>query len=178
MPIETNEVIINMLPLIGVIVGAGLSIAGGFVSTYLLENQKQARESKRLAYAFRGEIRAILQIIDTRKYIQHIEQIIKSMEASGESRTIVIAVRREYFNVYKSNVGYIGILKNPLPESVARLYVQFNSILEDLESNRDSTFKDADVGFLIYSHKELLSLFNDSISLGKSTIDQINKLYP
>ena len=167
----------DYLPLIGVLIGGSLSIIGGFVSSYLLECRKQATESKRIALAFRGEIQALLKIAVSRKYVQGIEQIIEAMERSGQELFVHIHVRRDYFGVYKSNVSNIGLLKNRLPELVARFYVQSNSVLEDLESYRDGSWASADVMSLIDSHKELKALLVDTELLGTEIVKEIDKLY-
>lgn len=88
-----------------------------------------------------------------------------------------IQVRREYFNVFTSNVSKIGILKNPLPELIATFYVQANSVLEDLQSYREGTWANASIESIIDSTKELLSLMEDTYSLADRIVKQIDKMY-
>src|SRR5664279_1382159 len=145
----------DYIALVGVLIGGFLSIIGGIVSNYFLEYRKQSTESRRLAYAFHGEIQALLQIAEKRKYIQGISQIVEAMERFGQRQFVHIHVRREYLGVFKSNTSNIGLLKNPLPESITRFYVQSNSVLEDLESYRDGSWENFDLASLISSYKEI-----------------------
>jgi hypothetical protein len=53
--------------LIAVVVGGLIAIAGGILTTTVLEKQKQQRESRNLALAFRGEITSLLELIRERR---------------------------------------------------------------------------------------------------------------
>jgi hypothetical protein len=176
-PVETTNTLKEFLPLIGVIVGGVVAIVGGFISNYFFEWRSRVTESKSLAFAFRGEVQALCNIAEKRGYLEHIKQIITHMEQSGETIFVHINVRREYFNVFKSNVNKIGCLKNPLPELISRYYVQSNSILEDLESYRDGSLGTANVESMIASKKELVALMEDTLLLGKDIVSKIDGIY-
>ena len=83
------------------------------------------------------------------------QNAITQMETTGERQLINIQVRREYFPVFKSNVGNIGLLPCSISELVAKFYIEANALLEDIESHRDGTFDDVDVLYLIAGVKEM-----------------------
>jgi hypothetical protein len=174
---ETTIALRDYLPLIGVVVGGVLAVAGGFLSNFFLEWRRHSMESKKLAYAFKGEIQALVSIAETRGYVNHIQDIITTMEQPARPILVDVPVRREYFNVFRGNVNNIGALRNPLPELVARFYVQANSILEDFDSYRDSPRITAGVDFLIGSNKELLALMKSTFALGWEIVGKIDELY-
>jgi len=168
----------DYLPLIGVIVGGIIAIVGGFGSNLFIEWRRNVDESKKLAFAFKGEIKALTTIVKKRDYVEQIKLMIKAMEQTNQPLFVHIHVRREYFNVFNSNVGKIGSLKNPLPELIARYYVQANSVLEDLQSYRDGTWSTADVDSLIASKKELVLLMEDTYLLAEEIVATVDKIYP
>ncbi len=171
---ETNISVKDLLPFVGVIIGGLITLA----TTYWLETRKQVTESKRLALAFRGEIGALLEIIKKRKYLEGFQNAITQMETTGERQLINIQVRREYFPVFKSNVGNIGLLPCSISELVAKFYIEANALLEDIESHRDGTFDDVDVLYLIAGVKEMHALLQDIIKNGEQIIKNTNLLYP
>jgi hypothetical protein len=174
---DTAITLKDYMPLLSVVIGGLLAILGGFASTIFVEWRRNARESKKLAFAFRGEIQALSTLVKKRGYAEGIEAHIKHMEQTNQPLFLQIDVRREYFNIFISNIKNIGILKNPLPELIAKFYVQANSILEDFQSYREGVWHNASVEDLISSHKELLLLIKETFSLADEIVDKIGRLY-
>lgn len=174
---ETVITIKDYFPLIGVIVGGLIAIVGGFAGNFFTEWRRDVSEAKKLTLAFKGEIQALASIARKRDYLEQIKLIIKTMEQTQEPLFVHIHVRREYFNVFNNNVGKLGALKNPLPELIARFYVQANSVLEDLQSYRDGVWENADVESLIASNKELALLMEDTYSLADEIVQKIEDMY-
>lgn len=175
--VDTTITLKDYMPLIGVVVGGTLAIVGGFASSLFVEWRRDVSKSKKLAFAFKGELQALSSIANKRGYVKHIKSIINAMEETNQPIFVHIHVRREYFNVFNSNVSKIGALKNPLPELIARFYVQANSVLEDLQSYRDGTWANVSVESLISSKKELVSLMEETFSLADEIVKKIEELY-
>jgi hypothetical protein len=157
-----------------VIIGGVIS----FFNTSRLETRKQAAESRRLALAFRGEIRALLRIVNRRRYLEGFQSIVEKMETAQIKVPINIKVRREYFPVFKNNVTNIGSLECPLPELIAQFYVQANSVLEDIESYHDGTLEHDDIQSLTGRVKETHALLQETLVIGEEIIKEVNLLYP
>jgi hypothetical protein len=166
----------DYLPLVGVVLGGILSIAGGYVRTLLVENRRARRESRNLAYAFKGELTALRKIVEERKYLEGLKKAVDSRRSGGQPFHLIVNVRREYFNVYAKNVD--GTLNTPLPEWIATFYTQANSVLEDLETFRDGALADAPTADLIEAYKELHRLFTTTISLAQTVCDEIDRQHP
>lgn len=174
---NTTITLKDYLPIIGVVVGGILAIVGGFASNLFIEWRRDASESKKLAYAFKGELQALSGIAKRRGYVKYIKEIIKFIEKTNQPVFVDIHVRREYFNVFNSNVNKIGYLKNPLPEMIARFYVQANSILEDLQSYREGTYSREDLQSIIASKNELVSLMEETFLLADEIVEKIETIY-
>lgn len=175
--VDTGVTLKDFVPIISVMVGGVLAIGGGFASNLLIELRKNNNESKQLAYAFKGELQALSSIAKKRGYVKYIKEIISLMEIKNEPIFVHIHVRREYFNVFNSNVSKIGSLKHPLPEMIATFYVQANSVLEDLQNYREGVWANASVESLIGSKKELVSLMEDTFSLADEIAEKIENIY-
>lgn len=175
---ETAGSLKDFMPLISVTVGVLIGGLISFFSTTYIETRKQATEARRLALAFQGEIRALIGIIDRRKYLDSIQWFIDQMEKTGNRYQFNLQVRRNYFLVYQNNVGNIGLLPCPLPALIARFYVQASSVLEDIESHRDGTLDGVGLPDFILSTKILHSLLQDTVLIGENIIEETGILYP
>jgi len=158
-----------MDPLLPVVIGGVIGVAGGVISPLLLEIWKRKTERENLTGAFISEINALLQIVERRKYVEELESLI-SQAKSGIDRNAIyfyqFSVRRNPFPVYEANLSKIGILKNPLPQKIAQFYARSSSILEDIADMRDRKNIPQSSKESIDKLKTLVQLCKDTISLG------------
>jgi hypothetical protein len=166
-----------MSDLIAVIVGGLLAIAGGIITTTLLERWKQAQESRNLALAFKGEITSLLELIEERGYVNRLGEIIEQIETTRQPFYMPFKARFKYDRVYEANVDQIGTLRPPLPESVAIFYTRLNSILEDLIALGEGMYADRDLELLLRIYKDSRRLLLQTISHGEAVVETINKVY-
>lgn len=159
--------------LLGVVLG-GLVTAG---STLFFEWYKDSRDSRRLAQAFRGEIKALQTIVEKRRYIDLLREIVATISSTQQPENIVIRVRRDYFKVYNANVERIGLLKNPLPEQIAAFYVKCNSILDDLHALDDGLWHDKPPEQQIEFYSNLLDLFEETMRDATAIANTIDEKY-
>lgn len=175
---ETVFKVKDFIPLINVAAGVIIGGAISYFNTVRLETRKQEAESRRLALAFQGEIRALIGIIERRKYLESIQWLIEQMVKTGDKYKFNLQVRRNYFLVYQNNVGNIGLLPCPLPALIAQFYVQASSVLEDVESLRDGTLDEVNLPDFILTMKTLHSLLQDTVLIGENIIEETGILYP
>jgi hypothetical protein len=172
-----------VLPLIGVVVGALLTGVLTLVRDWL----SNRRESKKLAFAFRGEINALAEIANRRRYIENLSQAIELLknlknneqlpEKYEEELQYNIYVRLENFQVYRANARNIGILKFPLPEMVARYYVQANSILEDFQCFTEGHLRGKPVWVYVRRYTQLLDLMENTRTLAEDIVQKVDTSY-
>lgn len=156
-------------------------LLGGLVTTLAtayLEWKRSCREARALALAFRGEIAAIKDVLAKRDYVGSIRHIIECIEKKGESwPDAKIRVRREYFNVFRSNVGNIGKLPGNLPSSIASYYLTGNAILEDFEDMASGSLTSTSAEQQVAFYKELLALIEIGLAAGDTIVNEIDRRY-
>jgi hypothetical protein len=177
MPASELLTIKDYLPLVGVVVGGILAIAGGFVSNLWLESRRERRLHRTLALAFQGEIGALLEIVDKRGYIEGLRNARAKTEETGTTHAYHFRARKKYFSVFEANVRQIGLLQPPLPHRVARFYTQANAVLEDMERFEEVDPKEVDPQLAIAAYDELIALFEDAVAVGKQIVSVVSRRY-
>lgn len=165
----------DYLPILQTLVGGFLTFLGGFLGNFLIQQQQRRSERKNLASAFYGEIKALVRIVERRRYVQGIKDRIKVLEKGGETK-FKVRVEQKYFNVYDKNLDKIGILPEPLPEEIVDLYTVMTSILEDLATLNESSIYEGDPEIIIKHLVELQSLFEYMIESGYKICKKIRNM--
>jgi hypothetical protein len=167
-----NLAIKDYIPLIQTLVGGLLTFLGGLLGSVIIQQSQRKSERNSLASAFYGEIRALINIVERRQYLQLIQASIKEAK-SGEKNPIFIRVTRNYFNVYERNLDKIGILPNPLPAKIVDVYTVMTAILEDFDLAKDSNIFEQDVDTLVAYLEELERLFQYALESGRLICKEI-----
>jgi len=168
----------DLLPLLGTLIGGILTFSGAYLSTALLGKRQREIESRNLAVCFSGEISAIVTIIQKRRYLEHIEGRLLMAKEGKRPPAIRIAVRNPYFNVFRENVGKIGMLPDPLPSSIVRFYLQSYAILEDFENFREGAPDQEDLPTVTRLYAEMFGLLDDTMRLGETIWKEVERIYP
>jgi len=166
-----------MLQLLAVIIGGVLATGGGILTSVYLERDKQKRESRNLAMAFKGEITALLQHIDERHYQQRFEQVIAEMEANNKPFLMPFRIRFRYDRVYDENVERIGMLKGQLPELIPLFYTRLNAIIEDMLSMGDDTYARLELDVLLRIYHDLQRILGETVEVGRTILQVIDEQY-
>ena len=167
----------DYLPLISVIVGALLVAIGGLAGNTVLEIVRERKLRRTLALALQGEVQSLLELFEKRGYIEGIRAAKAQTEATGKFQAYHFRARKNYFSVFEAHVGQIGILRLPLSELVTRFYAQAKSILEDMERFEIMDPVSVDPMVAIAAYDELLSLFEDTVAIGKQIVQLVSRRY-
>lgn len=165
------------MQLMAVIIGGLIAITGGFLSTTLLERQRMTRDSKNLAFAFGGEITAVLELIKERNYEERFAQVISEIEETGAPFYMPFRVRFKYDRVYEANVSRIGLLALPLPKEIPLFYTRLASILEDLVSLGDGTYSQLELAILLRVYRDSRTAIQKAVSQGEGILKTIADVY-
>lgn len=163
--------------LIAVIVGGLIAITGGFLSTTILERLRQQQDSRNLAFAFRGELTAVLELIKERNYIDRFTQVINQIEQTGQPFHMPFKIRFRYDRIYDGNVSRVGILKPPLPEQIPLFYTRLTSILEDMVSLGDGSYSQLEMDLLLRIYRDSRTAIQKTVSQGESILQAITDEY-
>ncbi|HTV48309.1 MAG TPA: hypothetical protein VMG59_07690 [Phycisphaerae bacterium] len=129
------------MTILAVLIGGILATASGFITQLWLFHQ----ERKAIAHALAGEINAILNIVRRRGYLEAFHELIEKVKQTQKPSKIVIQVKMEYFNVYKSNTDKIGRLPQKLTQRLVNFYTVAFSMIEDVlpESRHPKTVEES-----------------------------------
>jgi hypothetical protein len=163
--------------ILAVVVGGLLAIAGGFITPVLVDRQRQARESRNLALAFKGEITALLTLIKERRYLERFAEVTQQIEATQKPFYMPMRVRFRYDRVYESNVTRIGVLNGALPELLPLFYTRLTSMLEDISGLSEGTYASLELPTLLRIYRDLQSVLKESIILGERIVQEIDRQY-
>lgn len=163
--------------LVSVVVGGLLATVGSIATTTLLERFRQRRESRNLALAFKGELTALVTLIEEREYVERFAQVIDQIESTREPFYVPFRIRFKYDRVYDANVDRIGLLKPPLPEQLPLFYTRMTSIMEDLISLGDGTYTQIDIDQLLRIYRFAHDMLASSVTHGREIIAAIRTAY-
>ena len=163
------------MEIFGVLIGGVIAIAGSIIANYLALTSQQKLNRESLAGGFAGEIEALITIATKRKYVEHLEQLISTMQKHDCNLPFYFHVTYDYFNVYKNNVDKLGSLQQPLPKLIATFYTQCFAILEDIKQLETLSIEEIPREQLIGHYNELTCLFKDTLAIGEKALSIINK---
>jgi hypothetical protein len=166
-----------LVQLSAVLLGGILAIVGGIWTTSYNARQAQLRESRNLAHAFKGEITAMVELIEERAYLKRLTEIGHQIERTREPFFTPFKIRFRYDRVYDTNVAKIGLLKHPLPEQIPLFYTRLTSIMEDMVSLGDGTYADCDLDLLLRIYGDTVRLLRITLDQGKEIIATIDREY-
>ncbi|WP_368655374.1 hypothetical protein ABRY94_11625 [Castellaniella ginsengisoli] len=116
------------IPLISAIAGGAIAIGGNLA----IECWRQHRRAKSLAFALRGEIKAIIEVVGIRRYVQLLDRGITLVTETQQHSLWYLPAKNRYFMVYEENASDLGMLSPDVTESIARTYALAKSFLDDV----------------------------------------------
>lgn len=168
----------GVLQLIAVVIGGVIAIAGGMISTLVVEGRRRRHDSAQLAMAFKGEITAIVQHIEERAYRDRIAEVIAQIESTRRPFFMPLRVRFKYDRVYEANSDKLGLLERPLPERIPLFYTRMNSALDDFMNLAEGAYSGLDTPTLVRVYQDLHAILGLSVQLGKEVVREIDLRYP
>ena len=163
--------------LIAVVIGGLLATTGGIISTLIVERQRRKIESRNLALAFKGEVAAIIENVEFRKYDQRFGQVIEQIEASGQPFFMAFRLRFSYDRIYEENAERVGALRGSLPEQIPFFYTLMHSVMEDMSSLGDGTFANLELDLLLRIYRDARRGLQTMTGRGRAIIQEIDRLY-
>lgn len=162
------------LPVYSALGGAFVGAVSAFIPNYITARLRERREKKSLTLAIYAEIKATIELIRVRSYLQSVQGIIEQMNRGliGPT-TFQVIVPDDYSIVFKNNVSNIGILDPDLQVKVVQFYQLLEAVIQDVKPG----------GLLNISpqgenpFRELLVIGEQMLTLGQETISLIEKTY-
>ena len=139
-----------------------------------VERIRRRAEARSVAGALVGEITALIQIAERRRYIDGLRALIAEARAGNDPNAIYwyqFSVRRNPFAVYDANLTRLGMLRDPLPRLLTQFYTQASSILEDIADMREGKLLARNRDESVQRLEHLLKLFEDTLVLGREIVE-------
>lgn len=156
-----------------VLLGGILAVGGGLVAQFANHVLTLRRQRMAVAQMFRGDIEAILSIIERRGYKESMKRIINHNTVSECPEVFTLSLTNNYLVVFDENVRDIGVLPGDLPAEIAKFYMFLKSLLEDIKyfpADPD------DATSINRVHIEMLRLFEELTSIGTSISRRLEEL--
>lgn len=159
--------------IVSAMAGGLIGASGALTSQWLAHHLNDSRTRRAIAGAFAGEIGAICSIVRRRKYLEFGQHFLEVVKQSQQPRRIVISITQEYFLIYHSNAGTIGILPSRQALDVARFYTQLKALMEDV---RPDAIEPASVEGAIAHLTEQITLLTETLKVGENLVEQLQEV--
>ena len=161
---KTNE----WLPVISAIGGAAVGAFATIVPSYFLEKIKLRNERKLTTSALISEISAFLVIIEHRKYVHVLNDIIDDLKQSGGTHTLSVKTHDNYARIYQSHVGRIGVLDLKVARKVIEFHQLIDAVIQDVSDGGIL----CDKGGGLAQFEELKQIIDRAIFIGHELVSK------
>lgn len=156
------------LPVISAIGGAVVGAFATIVPSYFLEKIKIRNERNLTTSALISEISAFLVIIEHRKYICVLNDIIDDLKQSGGTRTLSVKTHDNYARVYQSHVNRIGVLDIKVAKKIIEFHQLIEAAIQDVSDGGILCDKGGDLTQFI----ELKKIMDRAVSIGLELVGE------
>lgn len=162
------------LPVYSALGGAFIGAVSTFIPTTIAARLKDKKDRKSMSLSIYAEIKAVLEIIQARSYIENIKTIVAAMERGDiTSNTLQIIIPDEYCAIYKNNSANIGIIEPLLLVKVVKFYHLLDAVIQDVKPG--GMLNNIPRG--IEPYKELITIGTHLSSLGQEIVSEIETKY-
>lgn len=165
-------------PFVWLLVGA---LLGGVINA-AIRQYAIFKESKGIALAIRGEISATIEMGLQRRYLEHLEKLIKQLSDPTYQLTgrdlFAPRMAQNYFPVFHSLASKIGLLAD-LGDAVADFYTKAKLVIEDIHALEEMRSKiltgstEVDRPALLELSTELRDLLHDALRIGIQVVEDL-----
>ena len=151
----------------------GLLAGGGAILTQIVSLRMANDLTRRaLAGAFAGEVAAICAITRRRKYLDFLNMSLDHVHQLQQPGRMMVPITQDYFQIYRSNAGALGLLPSTISERVALFYTLVKSLIEDMQPSAPIPSTPAAAEHAI---KEQIALLKETLNLGDELVANLRK---
>lgn len=162
------------LPVYSALGGAFVGAIATFFPNYMIECLKTRRERKSLTLAIYAEIKATLELMRLRSYVEDAKNLItKLREGVIPPTTYQIIFPDDYCIVYKNNISKIGILDPNLQIHIVQFYQLLEGVIQDVKPGGLLNSKPSGVDIF----ESVLAVTEQMIEHGSMIIKKIENIY-
>lgn len=158
---------------------SALGAIGGAIAAYvpnrLMAKHQQAELRKSTAFQLYSEIRATLEVVQHRGYIESLRDLLASFDRKEIlTCTYKVQVPDERFIIFKSNLGNLGLLPPGVQGQIVLLYQLLEAVIQDVKPGGMLNAEPAGRG----AFAEALTLSERAKTIAEQVLIEIEKLYP
>ncbi|WP_049780978.1 hypothetical protein [Hahella chejuensis] len=169
------------LPLYAALGGAAMGALASFIPTWIFEKRREKVQSIQIESSLISEISALIDIIETRKYLPAIQEAIKHLD-SDKTIThykIIIDVPAHYSRVYQNNCKNIGAIKPEVARNIILFHQIIDAVIQDLKPGaivqNDEIEPPANSEDTLDTFREVARLLEQALSIGRNLSKQARK---
>ena len=123
-----------LIPALAGILGAAVGAVASFVPNLITDYFRNKRESKKIEASLIAEIKALVEVADTRKYLATLEQISTYLQSQpvGTNYQITVNAPQEYSRIYQTNAHQIGLVKAKVAVEIVRFHQLIDAVVQDV----------------------------------------------
>jgi hypothetical protein len=160
------------LPVYSALGGAFIGAVSSFFPNYLIHCLKERREKKSTTLQLYAEIKASLDLIEHRKYIAHLEQVLAAFAAKKiTSYSYQVQVPEDVFPIFKGNLDRLGLLDIDIQVKVVEFYQLVQAVIQDVKPGGILNAQPATES----AFEEVLYISKRAIGVGVALLDVIER---
>lgn len=133
-PGSLNPFLPLLAPVLGALFGSFFGALSSYWATGRIRREQERQRKVNLASAFYGEISAVMHLIELKQYKLDYRYLRRKLDSGSDARVSPHYTGGEFFTVYHKNAAEIGLLPEPLPGKIARIYTAFIGLQEDFRT--------------------------------------------
>ncbi len=156
--------------LAGAFIGAGVPILGKIY----VDREDRKRSKRAVASQLFAEIKAILDIVSTRKYIENMASLVEQITPTNQRASYQIHVSEDVMIIYRANLKNLHLLDQDVQVKVVKFYRYLSALIEDVKPS--GIFNDPNNGLTIEAGKQFLSIAYELVDLGNELLELLKKV--
>jgi hypothetical protein len=162
------------VPVIAAIGGAAV---GGFIPLLIkmIEGYREEKRNKQaVAHQIYAEVTAILEIVDKRQYLQHMNALAAQFLLNPNLiQTYQIQVSDDFSIMYKANIDRLSLLNPNLQTKIVKFYRFLSALIEDVKLG--GGFNSQPI--TQYGCNQFILIATEAVALGNEIRDDISKQF-
>lgn len=154
-----------------VLAALGGVLVGSFTS-WLLEKRREGAFAKQIENCLVAEISALIEIIEHRKYMQHIAGYVEDLRSqpAGKTRVMTVDVPLHYSRVYQDNCKHVGVVKTQIAHDVITFHQLIDAVIQDIKPGGTCN---SNKGAELETYVEMQEILEQALKIGKELTKNI-----
>ncbi len=161
-----------LLPVYTAFAGGVLGVVGTVFAKEFHEYLARKRNIKNIASQIRAEIKAILDIVEIRQYLDFMTAEIKKLPNMPNKRSILqVHISEDVMPIYRANLNNLHLLQQDMQVEIVKFYRYLSALIEDIKPG--GTFNDERYGLTLDGGEQFMKIATEAICIGKALVKKL-----